>query len=361
MPVSKASKETPLYFDLRLWQLTRGMRWRSVATVLMGLLAAIVGVSRFVFLGTLIALVYRGAPGTALMLPAGAVAAVVLVRAFLEHERTMVAHRTAARVQEVLRLKLYDKIAELGPAWFAGERTGGVMLSVVDGVEQLQSFFGQYVPQLAIAALTPLAMFAIIGWWDVPVAALMLCFALVCLVLPAVFNRFQQKVSIAHRASLKSFGAEFLDAIQGLATLKAFGQSTAYGRMLGQKARELSAATMRMLATNLITRGIIDVGIGVGAAAAIALGAYRVTHGMMTLQALLIVLMAGTEIFRPLRDFRTVLHDGMVGQAAAMGINALLQAEAPMPKGGFSQAELDAVNLAEGEEPIDRTVRPYAK
>jgi ATP-binding cassette subfamily C protein CydCD len=323
-----------LYFDLRLWQLTRGMRWRIVATVLMGLVAAVVGVARFVFLGTLIALVYRGAPGTALILPAAAVAAVVLIRAFLEHERTMVAHRTAARVQEALRLKLYDKVAELGPAWFAGERTGGVMLSVVDGVEQLQSFFGQYVPQLAIAALTPLAMFAIIGWWDLPVAALMLCFALVCLVLPAVFNRLQQKVSIAHRASLKNFGAEFLDAIQGLATLKAFGQSTAYGRMLGDKARALSAATMKMLATNLITRGIIDVGIGAGAAAAIALGAYRVTHGMMTLQALLIVLMAGTEIFRPLRDFRTVLHDGMVGQAAAIGINALLQAQAPMPKSG---------------------------
>ncbi len=323
-----------MYFDLRLWQLTRGMRWRIVATVLMGLLAAVVGVARFVFLGSLIALVYRGAPAAALIWPAAAVAAVVLIRAFLEHERTMVAHRTAARVQEVLRLKLYDKVAELGPAWFAGERTGGVMLSVVDGVEQLQSFFGQYVPQLAIAALTPLAMFAIIGWWDVPVAALMLCFALVCLVLPAVFNRFQQKVSIAHRASLKSFGAEFLDAIQGLATLKAFGQSTAYGRMLGDKARALSAATMRMLATNLITRGIIDVGIGTGAAAAIVLGAYRVTHGMMTLQALLIVLMAGTEIFRPLRDFRTVLHDGMVGQAAAIGINALLEAQAPLPKGG---------------------------
>ena len=321
-----------MYFDLRLWQLTRGMRWRIVATVLMGLLAAAVGVVRFVFLGSLIALVYRGAPAAALVWPAAAVAAVVLTRAFLEHERTMVAHRTAARVQEVLRLKLYDKVAELGPAWFAGERTGGVMLSVVDGVEQLQSFFGQYVPQLAIAAITPLAMFAIIGWWDLPVAALMLCFALICLVLPAVFNKFQQKASIAHRASLKNFGAEFLDAIQGLATLKAFGQSTADGRTLGEKARALSAATMRMLATNLITRGIIDV--GVGAAAAIGLGAYRVTHGMMTLQALLIVLMAGTEIFRPLRDFRTVLHDGMVGQAAAIGINTLLQSDAPLPKGG---------------------------
>jgi ATP-binding cassette subfamily B protein len=327
-----------LYFDFRLWQLTRGMRWRIVVTVLMGLGSAAIGVARFVFLGMLLALVYRGAPAAALFLPAAAVAVVVLVRAFLEHERTMLAHRTAARVQEVLRLQLYDKVTELGPAWFAGERTGGVMLSLVDGVEQLQSFFGQYVPQLAIAALTPVAMFAIIAWWDVPVAALMLCFALVCLVLPAVFNRLNSKVSIAQRLSLKNFGAEFLDAIQGLATLKAFGQSTAYGRMLADKARQLSAATMRVLATSLITRGVIDVGIAVGAAAALALGVYRLTHGMMTLQALLIVLMSGTEVFRPLRDFRTVLHDGLAGQAAAIGINGLLQSRAPMPQGGTTPA-----------------------
>jgi ATP-binding cassette, subfamily B, bacterial len=327
-----------VYFDVRLWQLTRGMRWRIAATVLMGLLAAIVGVSRFVFLGSLLALVYRGAPAWTLLLPAAAVVAVVLVRAFLEHERTMVAHRTAARVQEVLRLKLYDKVTELGPAWFAGERTGGVMLSLVDGVEQLQSFFGQYVPQLAIAALTPVAMFVIIAFWDVPVATLMLCFALVCLILLTLFNRLNQRVSIAHRTSLKAFGAEFLDAIQGLATLKAFGQSTCYGHMLAKKARELSAATMKMLGTNLIARGIIDVGIGIGAAAALALSVYRLTHGLMTLPALLIVLMSGTEIFRPLRDFRTVLHDGMVGQAAAIGINALLQSSAPLPKGGARPA-----------------------
>jgi ATP-binding cassette, subfamily B, bacterial len=327
-----------LYFDLRLWQLTRGMRWRIAATALMGLFAAIVGVARFVLLGSLIALVYRGAPAAALLLPAGAVAAIVLLRAVLEHERTMVAHRTAARVQEILRLKLYDKVAALGPAFFAGERTGGVMLSVVDGVEQLQTFFGQYVPQLVIAALTPVAIFVIVAFWDVPVAALMLCCALVCLALPAGFSRMNGRVSIAHRAALKNFGAEFLDAIQGLATLKAFGQSGSYGRMLADKARALSAATMKMLATNLISRGIIDVGIGVSAAAALALGVYRLTHGLMTLPALLIVLMSGTEIFRPLRDFRTVLHDGMVGQAAAMGINALMAAQSPLPRGGATPA-----------------------
>jgi ATP-binding cassette, subfamily B, bacterial len=342
-----------VYFDWRLWQLTRGMRWRIVVTVLMGLASAAVGMARFVFLGTLLARVFAGLPAAALMPPAAALAVTILLRGLLEHVRTMLAHRTAARVQEVLHLKLYDKVAELGPAWFAGERTGGVMLALVDGVEQLQRFFGQYVPQLTIAALTPLALFAIVAWWDLPVALLMLAVALACLVLPATFARLNRAASMSHRTATKSYGAEFLDAIQGLATLKAFGQSTAYARMLADKADRLRAATMEVLAASLVTRGIIDLGIGVGAAAVLALGAWRASQGLMTLEALLIVLMAGTEVFRPLRDFRTTLHDGLVGQAAAIGINALLDAEAPLPLGGSAPAAplkptiaFDAVSFA---------------
>jgi ATP-binding cassette, subfamily B, bacterial len=323
-----------VFFDWRLWQLTRGMRWRIVVTVLMGLASAAVGMARFVFLGTLLARVFAGAPAAALILPAAALAGAVLLRGVLEHARSMLAHRTASRMQQVLRLKLYDKVAELGPAWFAGERTGGVMLSLVDGVEQLQTFFGQYVPQLSIAALTPIALFAVVAWWDLPLAALMLAVALACLVLPATVSRLNRAVNMSQRSALKTFGAEFLDAMQGLATLKAFGQSTAYGRLLADKADRLRAATMQVLATSLITRGIIDLGIGVGAAMVLALGVYRASHGLITLEALLIVLMAGTEVFRPLRDFRTALHDGLVGQAAAIGINALLDAKAPMPLGG---------------------------
>ena len=122
-----------------------------------------------------------------------------------------------------------------------------------------------------------------------------------------------------------------LDAIQGLPTLKAFGQSGAYGRMLAEKARALSESTMMVLGTSVLTRGVTDLGCALGAAAALALGAYRVRHGEMSLEALLIVLMAGTEIFRPLRELRTVLHQGLTGQAAAAGINALLDEPVTAP------------------------------
>ena len=104
--------------------------------------------------------------------------------------------------------------------------------------------------------------------------------------------------------------------------------------MLADKARALSDSTFLVLGTSILTRGITDLGCALGAAAALALGAYRVRHGEMSLEALLIVLMAGTEIFRPLRDLRTVLHQGLTGQAAAAGINALLdrsRAGAPTP------------------------------
>ncbi len=316
-----------MYFDRRLWRLTRGLRGAIGFAIGLGLVAAVVGIARFAILGVLLSHVFAGAGFLGVAVPAVGVAAAVVLRGFIEHRRAMVSHRTATTVQETLRGRLYDKIAELGPAWFAGERTGGVMLSVVDGVEQLQTFFGQYVPQLSIAVLTPLAIFAFIAFWDVPVAAVMLVFALVTLVAPTVFVQIERRSSHGRQQALKSFGSEFLDGVQGLPTLKAFGQSAAYGRRLADKARDLCDSTLRVLSTGVMTRGITDCGVSIGAAAALGLAAWRVSHGLMSIQALLIVLMAGTEIFRPLRDLRMVLHQGMVGQSAAAGINALLAAE----------------------------------
>lgn len=316
-----------MYFDRRLWQLTRGLRGWIALAVLLGLVAAVVGIARFALLGVLLSHVFNGGELLSIALPAVGVAAVVLLRGLVDHRRTMISHHTATRVQEKLRGRLYDKIAALGPAWFAGERTGGVMLSVVDGVEQLQTFFGQYVPQLCIAVLTPLAIFVFIAFWDIPVATVMLFFALVTLIAPTAFAQRERRSSQGRQGALKSFGSEFLDGVQGLPTLKAFGQSKAYGRRLAERAQELCQHSLKVLSMGVMTRGITDCGVAIGAAAALALAVWRVSQGLMSIEALLIVLMAGTEVFRPLRDLRTVLHQGMLGQSAAAGINALLAAE----------------------------------
>jgi len=143
-----------MHFDLTLWRMTQGYRLRIVLSVLVGLFALIFVIARFVFLGRFLAGVFRGAPAGALIWPLAGAGVAIVLRAALDHSRTMVAHRTAMRIQETLRGRLYDKIVALGPAWFGAERTGGVMLSMVDGVEQLQTFFGQYIPQVAIDIAT---------------------------------------------------------------------------------------------------------------------------------------------------------------------------------------------------------------
>ncbi|HET8995151.1 MAG TPA: ABC transporter ATP-binding protein, partial [Acetobacteraceae bacterium] len=320
-----------MHFDRQLWAMTAGQRGRIALSTLLGLLALAFGIARFAFLGRFLAGVFQGAPAPALALPLAAAGVAIVLRCVLEHARTMVAHRTAARVQEQLRARLFDKIVALGPAWFGAERTGGVMLSMVDGVEQLQSFFGQYLPQVAVAIAAPVAIFAFIAWWDVPVASVMLVAALATLVLPAVVHERSGEASRERQRAFKAFGEELLDAIQGLPTLKAFGQSSRYGEMLAEKARALSDSTFWVLSWSVLTRGITDTGCALGAAGAMALGAWRVHAGDMSLEALLIVLMAGTEIFRPLRDLRTVLHQGLTGQAAADGILKLLAAPASAP------------------------------
>ncbi|MBN3725315.1 thiol reductant ABC exporter subunit CydC [Burkholderia sp. Ac-20379] len=315
-----------MYFDTRLWAMMAGMRWRVAAAIALGLSAMLAGILRFILLGRLLALVFAGAPLRSVAVAAVQTAICVLLRAWLEHRRAAVAQRTAARIQAHLRERLFDRIMQLGPAWFSAERTGGVMLAVVDGVEQLQTFFGAYLPQLAIAVCAPLIIFATLAWWDLPTAAVLLAAALITLALPQLVHRADQRAAIARSRSFKAFGEEFLDAVQGLPTLKSFGQSRAFGQSLALKARALSDSSFWVLALGLLTRLFTDLGTGLGAAGAMALGAWRVTHGQMSLEALLIVLMAGSEIFRPLRDLRGVLHQGMMGQSAANAIHDLLEA-----------------------------------
>ncbi len=313
-----------MYFDRRLWQFTEGLRLRIAGAVVLGLLSAATGIARLALLGWLLGRVFQGEGLGDLILPIVAVAAAMLARGVLEYWRTMVAHHTAALVQLQIRARLYDHIAALGPGQFGGQRSGDVLLSVIDGVEQLETYFGQYLPQLFVAAVTPFGIFAFVAFLDLPLAGALLGFALLTLVAPAVFNQWDQKSARARQKAYAAYGAELLDSVQGLATLKAFGQSKARGRFLAEKAHDLFRSTMWVLASNSASRGITDAGIAVGAAAALGVGAARVAEGAIGIEVLLIVLMMGVEVFRPMRDLRALLHTGMLGRAAAASLFRLL-------------------------------------
>jgi ATP-binding cassette, subfamily C, bacterial CydCD len=313
-----------VYIDGWLWAFTRGVRLRIAGATLAGLLSVLVGTARLALLGWVLGRLLGGDSLGRLAWPVAGVAALVALRGVLEYGRAMVAHHTAARVQARLRGTLYAQITALGPAHFTQARTGDVILSVVEGVQQLEVYFGQYLPQLFVSALTPLLIFAIVAAIDLPLAGVILAAAVATFLLPAFWHRWDSRHSLARSQAYKAYGAEFLDAIQGLRTLAAFGQSGARARLLEERGRSLFQATMWLLGTNTMARGISDVCIALGAAVALALGAHRVQAGSMELTALVVVLMLGVEIFRPLRELRTVLHQGMLGLSAAQGIRQLL-------------------------------------
>src|SRR5206468_177373 len=170
-------------------------------------------------------------------------------------------------------------------------------------------------------------IFACVAVVDLPVALALLLAALVTLVAPAAWHRLDSRNSRRRQEAYAAFGAEFLDSVQGLATLKAFGQSGARAKLLEDKGHALFHSTMGVLGTNTLARGITDTGMAVGAAVALGLGAWRVSSGRMSLAALLVILMLGVEVFRPLRELRILLHQWMLGFSAAGGILQILEAQ----------------------------------
>ncbi|HWO05477.1 MAG TPA: ABC transporter ATP-binding protein, partial [Methylomirabilota bacterium] len=319
-----------MYVDGWLWAFTRGVRLRIAGATVAGLLSVLVGTARLALLGWVLGRLLAGDPLGQLAGPVAGVAGLIALRGLLEYGRAMVAHHTAARVQARLRATLYAQITALGPAHFTQTRTGDVILSVVEGVQQLEVYFGQYLPQLFVSALTPFLIFAIVAAIDLPLAGVILAAALATFLLPTLWHRWDSRHSLARSQAYKAYGAEFLDAIQGLRTLAAFGQSGARARLLEERGHSLFQATMWLLGTNTLARGISDVCIALGAAVALGLGVHRVQAGSMELTALVVVLMLGVEIFRPLRELRVVLHQGMLGLSAAQGIRDLLAVQPPV-------------------------------
>ena len=214
-----------MHLEPRLWTFTEGVRWRIAYAVAIGLVAVALGVARLALLGWLIAQVFAGASAADLAPSIAVVAGAMVLRGVFEQWRAMVAHETAAIVQKRLRRALFEKLSALGPAYAGVQRSGDVTLTMIDGVEQLETYFGKYLPQLLVSLLTPILIFAFVAWLDLPVAAVLLLFALVALFAPAAWHKRDWQNAKDRQGAYGAFAAELLDAIQGLATLKAFGRS----------------------------------------------------------------------------------------------------------------------------------------
>ena len=306
--------------------MTRGVRWRIALAACVGLVAVPISMWRLTLTGQTMARAFGGESFQALVPVLLFIALLIVFRAGLQYLRDEISNATAARMKAKIRAQLYEHILQLGAGHFDQRRTGDAVLALVDGVEQLDPFFGGYLPQLIVAGLTPLLIFGFMAFLDLKTATVFLVFALLTLIAPAAFHKLNSRASVAHRRAQADTAADFLDNIQGLATLKAFGQSKQRGNELAARARHLYRSTMWVLAVNIATGGITLFGISAGAAVALGWGAIRVQSGELSLSTLLVVLLLGIEVFRPLRDLVQLYHSSMLAVAATRGIYQLMDA-----------------------------------
>ena len=314
-----------MYLHPRLLSLAADVRWRIIVSAIVGMLAVTAGVARLAVAALIIVEVVRGnATFESLTWPLVAMAALIVARAYLQYLQEVMSHDTASMVKVKLRERLYEHSLALGPGHFDASRTGDALMSLAEGVERLEAFFGRYLPQMIVAALAPVVIFIFMALIDFRTGLVFLAFALLTLVIPNLFHRWTRERSTARRDAYGALGADFLDAVQGLATLKAFGQSRTRGELLAERARTLFRTTMGVLAANAATGALTILGITGGAAVALGWGAVRVADGDLELRALMIVLMLGVEVFRPLRELVQLYHDGMIAMSSAEGIFAIM-------------------------------------
>ncbi|MCY4436864.1 MAG: thiol reductant ABC exporter subunit CydC [Chloroflexi bacterium] len=325
--MATAQKADSLSTSWRLASLTKGSRSRIALAALFGLGAVTTGVARLSLSGTAVAMVFEQQPFMEILLILLGVLALPMLRIVFTMAQQFIAHETAAKMKVKLRTALYTHLLRLGPGFTQKQRTGEVVVKAVDSVEQLETFFGRYLPQLVVAGIAPVGILTFMTILDWQSALIYLLFAVLTYLAPTFFRRATYRASRGRWQANRELSADFIDAIQGLATLKIFGRSTEWGRMLADRARALSTQTMKVLGINIASGGVSMLFMSLGAATVLAWGAIRVDQGTLDLTPLMIVLFLGIEIFRPLRELNQLYHTGLLGTSSAIGMLSLLDEE----------------------------------
>ena len=348
-----------MYLDKRLLRLTRGVRTRILAAAVVGLCAVFAGLARLTLSGLVIAGVLLGKPFSSLILPIGGVVACTVLRGLFQFLRDRIGQRTAAQVKVELRRQLFEHSLAMGPGQFDQSRTGDVLTILGEGVERLQVFFGQFLPQMIVAGLAPIIIFSLMASIDLSIGFIFLFFAVFTLVAPAIFFWCGQESSRRRRTAYGILSADFLDSMQGISTLKIFGQSRAWGSTLAERAHQVYRATMRVLAVNLMSHGIGTFGITAGTASALLWGAFKVTNGELDLRALVVLLLLGAEVFRPMREMIVLYHQGFLAMAAAEGIFGLMETPIEVQDGNSHASTSVTPALLEPEVRFDDVTFGY--
>jgi len=303
-------------------------------TVALGLLAAAATIVQLVALSSVVDGLFLRNAGIVkvhglLLLLLGA----SLLRSGLVWGREVAAQRGTVRVKSELRDRLFAHVLRLGPSYTVGERTGELSTTMTEGIEKLDAYVGRYLPQVFLSVLVPLMIAGYVLPLDLASAVLLLVTAPVIPVLMILVGSYAEEHTRRQWRALARMGASFLDAMQGLTTLKVFGRSAEEGKRVAAASEEFRKRTMKVLRYAFLSGFVLEfmtaAAIGL---IAVTLGV-RVISGNMPFEVAFLVLLLTPEFYKPLRELGAHRHAGMEGSAAADRIFEILSTPARVRQG----------------------------
>lgn len=267
------------------------------------------------------------------------VAAAVGIRYFCAVQSAKMGYLSSKAVKKVLREKIYRKLLRLGSSYKEKAQTSEIVQISVEGVEQLETYFGAYLPQFFYAMLAPLTLFIVLGFVNVPAAAVLLvCVPLIPAAIAAV-QAWAKKLLSKYWGQYTALGDTFLENLQGLTTLKIYRADDFKNDEMNVEAEKFRKITMKVLTMQLNSITIMDLIAYGGAALGIVMSVTQYSKGNVSLAGCLLIIMLSADFFIPMRQLGSFFHIAMNGMAAGQKIFRLLdlpeaeEKKADCPKG----------------------------
>ena len=254
----------------------------------------------------------------------GAIAAVMLVRYLCGYASSQTSFFASSEVKKVLRQKMYKKLTRMGASYSEKVSTSEVIQVFVEGVDQLELYFGKYLPQFFFAMLAPITLFSVLVFvsWKASVV-LLICVPLIPLSIVAV-QKIAKRLLSKYWGVYTNLGDTFLENIQGLTTLKVYQADERKNVEMNEKAEEFRRITMKVLTMQLNSVSVMDIVAYAGSAVGVVIAIIQVKNGTITLPQAFLIIMLAADFFLPLRLLGSFFHVAMNGMAASDKLFKLL-------------------------------------
>ena len=266
--------------------------------------------------------------------------AAVVVRYICTVLSSKMSYLSSKAVKKTLREQIYNKLLRLGASYKEQVKTSEVVQVAVEGVDQLETYFGAYLPQFFYAMLAPLTLFVVLCFVNVPSAiVLLVCVPLIPIAIAAV-QTWAKKLLSKYWDQYTALGDTFLENLQGLTTLKIYQADAYKNEQMNVESENFRKITMKVLTMQLNSITIMDLVAYGGAALGMIMAVTQYGSYHVTLQGCLLIIVLSADFFIPMRQLGSFFHIAMNGMAASDKIFALLelaepvQGEQEMPENG---------------------------